>query len=137
MQMIHVVYGQHYNITRIRCETADAGHSGAARTRVYLILAHKLRVQQVHDPEGMYCFISQRIREEIRTFPSDYMIAPKHEVVAEMANIAFKRRLPLTEPGPVWTLVLVFLKPKTEYHKPFRQTVPRRRRIAAGKPAKR
>ena len=92
LAMIKTIYGNHYNIQTLLCDTADVGHSAAPRTRMYVILSHKQRVTKTHDIEMMYMEISKRIRDLISTRPSDYLIACDSEIALEIEQLARTRK---------------------------------------------
>ncbi|CAK9087763.1 Uncharacterized protein SCF082_LOCUS41478 [Durusdinium trenchii] len=75
IQMIKLLYGEHYNIKKLMTETNDAGHSGTSRERIYLILSHKKKTIEIADPVALYEKISQIMRRSVQTAPSDYMIS--------------------------------------------------------------
>lgn len=93
--MVNLLYGYHYNIYPIYVSTDDVGHSGCSRNRVYVILAHKTRSRMLFNPYKMYKKVRKTIRKHVSTRPSDYLIAPKHEILLDAAEIARIRKLKL------------------------------------------
>ncbi|CAK9073886.1 unnamed protein product, partial [Durusdinium trenchii] len=99
IQMIKLLYGEHYNIKKLMTETNDAGHSGTSRERIYLILSHKKKTIEIADPVALYEKISQIMRRSVQTAPSDYMISSDGEVLREAAQLAIKRGIPAPAMG--------------------------------------
>ena len=93
--MIHLLYGYHYFIYPIYVSTDDVGHSGCTRNRVYVILAHKTRARMLYNPRKMYKKVTKTIRKHVFTRPSDYLIAPKHEILLDASEIAQIRKFKL------------------------------------------
>ncbi|CAE7032787.1 unnamed protein product [Symbiodinium sp. CCMP2592] len=92
MEMIYRLYGGHYNITRLLCDTADVGHAGTSRSRLYLILFHKHRVVMTQDVQEMYSSIAAVLRDAIQTVPSDYIVSEPGEIDFEVQQLCITRR---------------------------------------------
>ena len=81
------------HIYPIYVATSDAGHAGCSRDRIYILLAHKEKVEQlVPDVEKIYHQISASIRKHVATRPSDYLTATAEEVLMEAQLLAHRRR---------------------------------------------
>ena len=92
MEMISLLYGKFYKIRKLACDTADQGHRGVARERVYLILTHKWKVKEVVDPRELYLYVSKYLKTHIHTEPKDYAIAEPLDIHQEASELAWVRR---------------------------------------------
>lgn len=97
MFMITKCYSKHYNITEMLVSPAHQGHTGAARERKYLILAHKEKLCQTFDPHDLYHKISKQICERISTQPHDYMVSSRLERLHDASQFAMKRKMAMKE----------------------------------------
>ena len=93
MIMIRKCYSKHYHITEMLVSPADQGHTGAARERKYLILAHKEKLCETFNPHELYDKISKAICQRISTQPHDYMVSSRLERIHDASQFAMKRRL--------------------------------------------
>lgn len=92
MGMIDKLYGRHYEYFPISVKPADAGHAGASRSRVYIILAHREKVVLRYDPQGLYDSITKAVTRMIQTEPRDYLIADSRHLRLESEYVARLRR---------------------------------------------
>ena len=80
-----------YQCYPIYCSSADAGHSGAARTRTYIIMRYIAETDCLGDPIELYYKIADYIRSQVATEPKDYMIATQEEIRLEAQAVARSR----------------------------------------------
>ena len=93
MGMVRKVYGRHYEIHSIYMEPGDLGHSGVARSRLYLILALKGSVVAVTDCNDIFEKISSAMKSRVATVPADYFIADAVDVQLEAQRTALTRKI--------------------------------------------
>jgi hypothetical protein len=91
MQMVRLLYGKHYKIYPLYVQTADQGHTGSTRSRVYVVLAHRLRATMTFDIYDMYEAVSKHLEAHIRTKPSDYLVSSRQEVLLDAGDVARTR----------------------------------------------
>ena len=100
--MIKLLYGDDYDIYPISVDCAHQGHGGVARSRVYIVLAHKERcrlVDPTNDIETVYKLVSRYIQRYIKTSPRDYLIAEHWEIMRDAMETARTRKKVFT-PAP-------------------------------------
>ena len=77
----------------LQTDSADGGHSGSRRERVYVILAHKQRTELLQDPVRLYESVTNVIRENITTTPKDYLVSGRVDVLRAAQRLALKRKI--------------------------------------------
>jgi hypothetical protein len=82
-----------YDFYRVDFSTADTGHAGVARDRVYVLASHKDRSSCKYDPMSLKAMIADRMREKVQTRPSDYFMAQVVEVQQEALQLAIRRKV--------------------------------------------
>ena len=108
MHMIERLYGRYYDVQKLLVSPADQGHAGMARKRVYLILARKGLVLEVHDVQSMYSEISEFISGLVATKPRDYLVASRVDRLLDASRIAAKRGIAMKHvPLQHWVVCLV------------------------------
>ena len=85
----------------IRVSPQDVGHAGAARDRVYIIMAHRDRVVETYDVHKMFRTISTTFQKLAQTRVQDYYVADAIDLAMEMENTARTRKIPL-KPKANW-----------------------------------
>ena len=88
MGMIQYLYGRHYELHPFVVTPSDVGHSGTARERMYIIMAHKQRTKQKFDVNALFKSVSAVIRRLVQTKPSDYMGASEIDLNLESQHVA-------------------------------------------------
>ena len=92
MEMLLILLDDMYMMKRVFVDMADVGHSGASRSRVYIIcILRSLRM--LADPVAVAESVFQVLRERFQTVPSDYMGASALEVQLEAAEVCRVRKL--------------------------------------------
>ena len=82
-----------YRAYQIFLKPGDLGHAGIRRPRTFIYLAHQVECEYLYDLYAVLEKIKQKISNNVRTTPRDYLVstpAAKHLVNAEMAR---KRKL--------------------------------------------
>ena len=92
MDLIHMLYGKYYNIHPLMVDCCEQGHSGAARARLYVVLAHKTRTRPVQNVRKLYRAVARFIQSHVQTQPQDYMIASDYELALEAARTLHARK---------------------------------------------
>ena len=92
MDMIERLYSRYYTIKRLDVDPSHQGHAGMARPRVYLVLARKHRVQEMHDVQDMYQRVADFISGLVATEPQDYLVASRVDRLMEVNRVAVQRR---------------------------------------------
>ena len=92
IKMIKRLYGEHYHIWTLRVEPADVGHAGVNRERLYLILSHRERTEQICCPLQLYSGIKDFIIRRVKTRPCDYFVSSPSEVCRVAVDLADTRR---------------------------------------------
>ena len=91
-------------MTTLWVSPADAGFSGTARDRVYVILQHRRRARQVYDVSRLYSVASDFIRGRVATEPQDYLISDTTNIRREAEIAAHARKTPLRRHVPLQTI---------------------------------
>lgn len=99
--MIKFLHGKNYRIRVLHTDTADAGHAGASRERLYLILSHKDLTEEVFNPLELYESIRSTMRSQVATAPADYLLSSSDEVLREATFLARKRHIDMRK--ATWT----------------------------------
>ena len=81
------------DIFQLFVDMADAGYSGTARFRTYLILVRKGSYTQLFDPCLLYDIITAKISAFISTSPKDYVTASDLEVALEAIEVCRVRKV--------------------------------------------
>lgn len=89
--MIRKLYGQHYHIEVLHVDTDDQGHDGTSRERLYCVLNHMERTQQIIDPKWLYRKVTATIQEHVQTCPADYLVSSRTELLMDAADVARTR----------------------------------------------
>ena len=92
--MIRFLFCVHYHMHTLVCGAEDSGHDGTTRSRLYIILAHRLKTEKIGDPHSLYREVCKEIRRYVHTTPADYLIAPKSEIMQEIQDLVISRRRP-------------------------------------------
>lgn len=92
MEMIKTLYAKHYDIEQLFVSPTDQGHAGIARDRLYLILALRGKVKQVHNVKCIYRKVSHYIRRRVATRPSDYLVSNLQDVHMDALRTARVRK---------------------------------------------
>lgn len=90
--LVNLIYGHHYEVQRLLCCPADAGHAGVSRKRAYFVCIHKARCRQVHDVEKVYASLAKMVSQTLSTEPKDYIMAGQTDIELEVARIAQMKR---------------------------------------------
>ena len=91
MEMIERLYSRYYTIKKLVVDPSDQGHAGMARPRVYLVLARKGKVTEVHDVVDVYEKVSGFISGLVATEPHDYLVASRVDHMMEVTRVAVQR----------------------------------------------
>ena len=86
--MLKFLYDDDYNICPIVVDCADQGHAGVARTRLYCLLSHKKRVEQIQNPQRLYNRVTRSITSCVETSPQDYFFANLWEILRDAQHVA-------------------------------------------------
>jgi hypothetical protein len=92
MPMIMLLYSRYYAIKKLHVSPADQGHAGVDRDRIYLVLALKGKVEELHDVQDTYSKVSQFIKRRVQTRPCDYLVASWDELQREAQAVAMTRK---------------------------------------------
>ena len=91
MNIIELLWGEHYWIYTIYSEPKDLGHNGVSRPRIFILLLHKLKGKLLFDPRLLYCMIRDNVTQFVRTRPRDYFIASDRDVQHSAMRLASRR----------------------------------------------
>ena len=80
-----------YDFYPVNFKTADTGHAGVSRDRVYVTASHKDLSSCKFDPNSLKDKIADRMRGKVQTKPSDYFMAQVVEVQQEALQLAIRR----------------------------------------------
>lgn len=92
LKLIRLIYGEHYNIHVLRVSLDHVGHTGARRDRLYLVLNHKMRTQQLCNPNDLYMHIIDQVSKAVHTTVQDYFVSSLREIDIAAAELAATRR---------------------------------------------
>lgn len=92
MGMLQKLYGRFYTMYPLFVKPSDLGHSGTARARVYVIMAHRYRLRQTFDCKTLYDLITSAMKSVASTKPSDYFIASKVDIRLDAERTAIVRK---------------------------------------------
>ena len=101
MGMIEYLYGSQYTIHPLAISTADVGHSGTSRDRLYVILAHKDHLKQTCDVQCMLKHATHVLRKVVQTTPQDYLFASAQDKRLEALHVARVRKIQY-QPRVTW-----------------------------------
>ena len=93
--MVEQLYGKRYRLHTLYVEPGDLGHTGAARRRLYIIMAHRKTIVQIYDCKKLYGKIADTMRGMVGTQPRDYLVATPVDVRLEAERVALLRKVPL------------------------------------------
>ncbi|CAE8641826.1 unnamed protein product [Polarella glacialis] len=88
IQTIYFLLYDLYDLFQIFTDMEDCGHSGASRSRTYIIVVLRSAMRQIYDPIQLRNEISSYIKTSYRTTPSDYLTASELEIRLEAAEVA-------------------------------------------------
>ena len=97
MQLIKALYEKHYRLFPLEVDVADVGHGGATRTRIYVVMAHRLHTKVLADPIELYQKIAEGLKSDMSTRPRDYFVASDCEVQLAASDLAFVRKKTLRQ----------------------------------------
>ena len=95
LDFVDAIYGEHYTLHPLFVQPGDLGHTGAARKRLYVILAHRDQVALIYNCQDMYKKISDQMHQLVTTEPHDYLIASDLDIRLEVERVALRRKVKL------------------------------------------
>lgn len=92
-EYVELLLGSDYFMWVFVVAAADSGHSGASRTRVYILFCHKLKGRVLMCPLTAYDVLSNRVKECVQTVPSDYLFGSPKDILVEAMRWAASRKI--------------------------------------------
>ena len=86
LEMIKFLFCLHYRMHVLYCGPEDQGHDGSSRDRLYILLSHRERTVELHNPLELYRTICTELRRHLWTQPADYCIAADIEITTTCAS---------------------------------------------------
>ena len=104
--MLVSLLGDLYDSWQLFPDLEDSGHAGSSRKRTYIIFALRGSYTMLANPVALYDQVSNVLKSQYRTCPSDYLTANNMEMLLEAAEVCRVRRLPFRPNSKDWSYML-------------------------------